>query len=151
MTDETSVQSRPTRVTVVSWILILMGAVSLGGAGVYAQQPPDQSSRCGAHGLRVRSPVPRTYAMSFGRLFVSIASGAVLYLGDNWVRFLYVAGMAEDSSCSFFLGGNAHDPQRVGLPSSCAAALPAQGEPILRFVEGLDSQMKSFSVICYIT
>ena len=89
MTDETPVQSRPTSVTVVSWILILMGAVSLVGVVSTLNNPQikEQTAELIAHSS---IPVPVQYAMSFGGMLVLIVSGEAMLLGQNWARFLYV-------------------------------------------------------------
>ena len=89
MTDETPVQSRPTSVTVVSWILILMGAVSLVGV-VSTLNNPQIKEQTAQLIARSSIPVPVQYAMSFGGMLVLIVSGAAMLLGQNWARFLYV-------------------------------------------------------------
>ena len=89
MTDETPVQNRPTSVTVVSWMLIVMGAISLVGLLFAPQQSPGQRTGRGADRAQL-IPIPVQYAMSFGGMLVMIVSRAAMLLGQNWARFLYV-------------------------------------------------------------
>ncbi len=78
-------KTRPTSVTVISWILIVMGGISLVTSTVMLNNPMVEE-------LMKRSPFSPSvqYALMYIGLFVTITSGAAMLKGQNWARLLYV-------------------------------------------------------------
>ena len=76
---------RPTSITVISWILIVMGVISLITATAALTNPM-------AKELMARSPVPLPvqYAMLYVGILVTIVSGVAMLKSLNWGRLLYV-------------------------------------------------------------
>jgi len=76
---------RPTSVTVVAWILIVSGGISLITTTAMINNPT-------ALDLMSKSPlpIPVQYAISYIGMFVMVVSGIVMLKGHNWGRFLYV-------------------------------------------------------------
>jgi hypothetical protein len=85
MNDSAPVRARPTSVTVICWILIVMGASSAVSMLSMVNNPQVKE-------LMARNPIPIPvqYAMSFGGLLVMVVSGAGMLMGQNWARLLYV-------------------------------------------------------------
>ncbi|HXH64554.1 MAG TPA: hypothetical protein VNH42_03475 [Mariprofundaceae bacterium] len=77
--------NRPTSVTVIAWILIVLGSISLVTTTVMIGNPTVLA-------LMQRSPlpVPVQYAINYIGLGVMIVSGAAMLKGRNWARYLYV-------------------------------------------------------------
>ena len=77
--------NRPTSITVIGWILIVLGVV--GFLGIL----PDLNSP-DARELMAKSPIPISvqYTMSFLGLAISVLSGYGVLQGMNWARYLYV-------------------------------------------------------------
>ncbi len=78
-------KKRPTSVTVIAWILIVIGALSLVATLLTMNNPMTKD-------LMMRSPVPLPvqYIMMYVALAVSITSGIGMLKGFGWSRLLYV-------------------------------------------------------------
>jgi hypothetical protein len=78
---------RPTSVTVISWILIAMGGISLITTTMMLIIPNPRVQE-----LMAQSPipVPIQYVISYAGLAVMIISGLWMLKGQNWARLLYV-------------------------------------------------------------
>src|SRR4051794_39364912 len=89
-----SAQPRPTSVTVISWILIVTGTISLITTTVMINNPM-------ARELMAKSPIPipLQFAMSYVGLLMTLVSGAAMLKGCNWARLLYVIW----SICGFLI------------------------------------------------
>ena len=76
---------RPTSITVISWILIVLAAISLITSTLMLNNPT-------AKELMARSPLPASvqYALMYLGLLVMITSGVAMLKGQNWARLLYV-------------------------------------------------------------
>lgn len=76
---------RPTSVTVITWILIVTGVLSLVTVTLTLNNPTTKE-------LMARSPIPIPvqYVMMYVGILVSIISGIAMLKGQNWARFLYV-------------------------------------------------------------
>ena len=83
---------RPTSITVIAWILIAAGGISLITSTVSLNNPTVKE-------LMAKSPIPIPvqYAMLYLGLLVSIASGAGMLKRQNWARLLYVIWAALGS------------------------------------------------------
>jgi len=92
-------RTRPTSITVVAWILILMGGISLItmtlviSTGMVDKFTVDNPA---ARELISRSPIPIPvqYAMTYIGLLITLVSGVAILKGQNWGRWLYVVGTA---------------------------------------------------------
>jgi len=75
---------RPTSITIISWILIIMGGVSLVSTSTQINNPQVLE-------LMSKSPIPipLQYTMTYAGLIVLIISGAAMLWGHNWARLLY--------------------------------------------------------------
>src|SRR5215510_4600593 len=90
-------RTRPTSITVVAWILILMGGISLItmtlmiSTGMIDKFTVDNPA---ARELMNKSPipVPVQYAMTYVTLLIELVSGIAILKGQNWGRWLYVVG-----------------------------------------------------------
>jgi hypothetical protein len=76
---------RPTSITVISWILIGTGAISL-ITSTWALTRPITKELMARNPL----PLPVQYAMLYVGLVVTITSGFAMLRGHNWGRLLYV-------------------------------------------------------------
>jgi hypothetical protein len=78
-------KERPTSITVISWILIVMGGISLITTSLIINNPM-------AVDLMRKSllPVPVQFAMMFVVLLINITSSIAMLKGQNWGRLLYV-------------------------------------------------------------
>jgi hypothetical protein len=76
---------RPTSVTVVCWIMIVLSGISLITSTMTMDDPT-------AKELMSRSPIPITiqYIMMYAAILVMLISGIAMLRGQNWARFLYV-------------------------------------------------------------
>src|SRR5262245_48865316 len=81
--------ARPKSVTVIAWILIAMGGISLIAPTVMIDNPDTRA-------LMSKSPVPVPvqYAMTYVGLLIMVASGIAMLKRRNWGRWLYVVGTA---------------------------------------------------------
>ena len=78
-------KTRPASVTVVAWILIVMGVLSLITSTITINNPL-------ARDLMSKSPIPVSvqFAMMYAGLLIMIVSGIAMFKGQNWARWLYV-------------------------------------------------------------
>jgi cytochrome b561 len=78
-------KKRPTSITVIAWILIVMGGLSLITTTVNINNPI-------AKELMSRSPIPLPiqHVMLYAGMLVTLISGIAMLKGQNWARFLYV-------------------------------------------------------------
>jgi hypothetical protein len=87
---------RPTSITVISWILIVVGVISLITSTAALNNPM-------AKALMARSPIPLPvqYAMLYVGLLVTIISGVAMLKALNWGRLLYVIWSAAGFVINF--------------------------------------------------
>lgn len=92
-------RTRPTSITVIAWILILMGGISLVTTTLMISPVTNNPA---IRELMSKSPVPVPvqYAMTYVALLVMLVSGVAMLKGQNWGRWLYVVGTA----LSFLIG-----------------------------------------------
>jgi hypothetical protein len=78
-------KNRPTSITVICWILIIMGGISLVVTTINLNNPTVEE-------LISRSPIPVTvqYAIMYVGLLVTLVSGIAMLKGRNWARYLYI-------------------------------------------------------------
>jgi len=92
-------RTRPTSITVIAWILILFGGISLVTTtlminnGMIDEVMIDNPA---ARELLSKSliPIPVQYAVTYVGLLVMLVSGVAMLKGQNWGRWLYVVGTA---------------------------------------------------------
>jgi hypothetical protein len=84
--------SRPTSITVIGWLLIVMGVLgALGMIMVFWNADPKLQELLATSPV----PVPFQYAMSFAGLVITVACGYFMLQGQNWARLLYVIWSAS--------------------------------------------------------
>ena len=78
-------KKRPTSVTVIAWLLIVLGGLSILTTTAVINNPT-------ALELMGKSPLPIgvQFAMTYAGLVVMIVSGVAMLKGRNWGRLLYV-------------------------------------------------------------
>ena len=78
-------KKRPTSISVIAWIYIVLGGISLITTTLMINNPM-------ARDLMSKSPIPIPvqYALSYVGLLIMIVSGVAMLKGCNWARFLYV-------------------------------------------------------------
>ncbi len=76
---------RPISISVIAWVLIVMGGISLITTTAMINNPL-------ARDLMSKSsiPLPVQYAMSYIGLLIMIVSGSAMLKGFNWSQFLYI-------------------------------------------------------------
>ena len=76
---------RPTSVTVIAWILIVLGGVSIVTTSLLLNNPSMTE-------LMSKNPVPIPvqYTISYTGMLAMIICGIGMLKGQNWSRFLYV-------------------------------------------------------------
>lgn len=86
-------RTRPTSITVIAWILILLGGISLVTTTLMIDKVMDNPA---ARELISKSliPVPVQYAVTYVGLLIMLVSGVAMLKGKNWGRWLYVVGTA---------------------------------------------------------
>jgi len=86
-------RTRPTSITVIAWILILLGGISLVTTILTTDMVMNNPA---ARELISKSPipVPIQYAMTYVGLLITLVSGIAILKGQNWGRWLYVVGTA---------------------------------------------------------
>ena len=92
-------RTRPTSITVVAWILILLGGISLVTTTLVINSAMINKlmiDNPAARELMSKSPIPIPvqYAMAYAGLLVMLVSGIAMLKGQNWGRWLYVVGTA---------------------------------------------------------
>jgi len=76
---------RPTPVTIVGWILIIMSVFSLVGATLSFNSPMTREL------MSLSSvPIPVQYVLAYVGLLLTTLSGVMILRGRNWGRWLYV-------------------------------------------------------------
>jgi hypothetical protein len=108
-------RTRPASITVIAWILILLGGISLVtttlviNSAIIDKVMIDNPA---ARELMSKSPipVPVQYAMAYVGLLIMIVSGVAMLKGQNWGRWLYVVGTAVG-----FLIGIATSPLKEAM------------------------------------
>lgn len=98
-------KTRPTSITIISWILIVVGATSLITTTAALNNPM-------AKELMARSPIPLPvqYATLYVGLLVMIISGVAMLKALNWGRLLYVIWSAAGFVISF-----ATSPMKIAI------------------------------------
>ena len=86
-------RTRPTSITVIAWILILMGGISLVTTTLMIN-PVMNNPAISELMSKSPVPVPVQYAMTYVALLVMLVSGIAILKGQNWGRWLYVVGTA---------------------------------------------------------
>ena len=78
-------EKRPTSVTVIAWLLIVLGALSFLTTTVAINNPA-------VHEVLGQSPLPIgvQFAMTYAGLAVMVVCGVAMLKGRNWGRLLYV-------------------------------------------------------------
>lgn len=76
---------RPTSVTVIAWILIVLGLISLVSTTLTYGNPTVVAMM-----KKSPLPIPIQYAVSYIGVGVMIVSGAAMLKGCNWARYLYL-------------------------------------------------------------
>ena len=86
-------RTRPTSITVIAWVLILMGGISLVTTTLMIDTVMTNPA---ARELLSKSliPVPVQYAMTYITLLVTLVTGVAILKGQNWGRWVYAAGTA---------------------------------------------------------
>jgi hypothetical protein len=86
LTEKCVMKTRPTSVTVIAWILIVTGGVTLIMSTLTADNPMTQE-------LMARTPLPISvqYVMLYLGLLITVGSGIGLLKGQNWARMLYIS------------------------------------------------------------
>ena len=90
-------RTRPTSITVIAWILILMGGISLVTMTLMIDKIDKvMIDNPAARELISKSAisVPVQYAMTYVGLLIMLVSGVAMLKGQNWGRWLYVVGTA---------------------------------------------------------
>jgi len=93
--EETPKRKRPTSVTVISWIFIVTGTLSLIMSLMTLYVPTAKFQELIALNPNL-SQLPLSllrvqYVLAFGGLLVVVISGTAMLQGHNWARLLYVA------------------------------------------------------------
>lgn len=98
-------KERPTSITVIAWILIVMAGLSLITSAFYMNNPR-------ARELMGRSPIPIPvqYLMTYVGLLVTLICGIAMLKGQNWARILYVIWYIIG-----FVVGIATSPMKVAM------------------------------------
>lgn len=101
----TPMTQRPLSISIISWVLIVIGSVSLITTTAMINNPT-------ARDIMAQNPMPLPiqYAMSYLGLAIMIVSGAAMLKGRNWARYLYVI-----SSLIVFALGFATSPIKATL------------------------------------
>ena len=86
-------RTRLTSITVIAWILILMGGISLVTTTLMIN-PVMNNPAISELMSKSPVPVPVQYAMTYVALLVMLVSGIAILKGQNWGRWLYVVGTA---------------------------------------------------------
>src|SRR5215470_3128041 len=87
-------RTRPTSITVIAWILILMGGISLVTTTLVINSAVIDNPAVQELMSKSPIPVPVQYAMTYIGLLVMLVSGVAILNGQNWGRWLYVVGTA---------------------------------------------------------
>jgi hypothetical protein len=98
---------RPTSITVISWILIVLGSISLITTSVMINNTTVRD-------MMAKSPIPISvqFAMTYVGVLILIICGIGMLKGRNWTRLLYVIW----SVLSFVLGFATSPAKAAMLP-----------------------------------
>lgn len=98
-------KKRPTSVTIIAWILIVLGALSVVTTTVMTNNPT-------AVALMSKSPLPVSvqYGISYFGSLVMVVSGIAMLKGQNWARWLYIGW-----SVIGFIIGVATSPAKIAM------------------------------------
>jgi len=96
---------RPKSITVVCWILIIMGAISLVTSIVSFNNPIVKEIMS-----KNRIPINIQYVMMYAGLLVMLVSGVAMLKGQNWARLLYICW-----SIIGFIIGIATSPMKAAM------------------------------------
>jgi hypothetical protein len=83
---------RPTSVTVIAWILILMAVISLVTTTLVINSAMIDNPALRELMSKNPIPIPVQYAMTYAALLVTLVSAVAMLKGRNWGRWLYVVG-----------------------------------------------------------
>jgi len=87
--------NRPRSVTIIAWVLIVLGGISLITTTLMLDNP--QARELMSQNLL---PIPLQYAMTYISLLIMLISGIAMLKGRNWGRYLYVIA----TGLSFLIG-----------------------------------------------
>ena len=78
-------KKRPTSISVIAWIVIVLGGISLITTTIMIDNPMviDLMSKS-------LLPVPIQYVISYVGILIMIVSGVAMLKGKNWARLLYI-------------------------------------------------------------
>ncbi len=79
-------KKRPTSVTVIAWILLVINALSLLGSIMAINNPMAQEQMA-----KSPIPIPLQYVMLYLGLSISILCAIFMLRAANWARLLYIA------------------------------------------------------------
>ena len=100
-------KTRPVSVSVIGWLLIVMGGLSFFSILLTINNPMVHEAMSGNP-----LPIPILYTVSFLNILVMIASGIGILKGYNWARWLYVIW----NTFEFFVGFTTFPVKRMMLP-----------------------------------
>ena len=78
-------KKQPTSITVIAWILIVIGVISLIATTIGLNNPMVKEVMS-----RSSIPIPAQYIMNYVGLLITLISGIAMLKGKNWARLLYV-------------------------------------------------------------
>ncbi len=80
-----SMNERPRSVTIISWILIVMGSISLIVSTINLNNPV-------AREVLSKNPIPLSiqYGMMYAAILITLVCGIAMLKRQNWARLLYV-------------------------------------------------------------
>jgi hypothetical protein len=87
-------RTRPASITVIAWILILLGGISLVTTALMIDKIMIDNPAARELISKSPIPVPVQYAMTYVGLLIMLVAGVAMLKGQNWGRWLYVVGTA---------------------------------------------------------
>jgi uncharacterized membrane protein YagU involved in acid resistance len=102
-------KKQPTSITVIAWILIVIGVISLITTTIGLNNPMVKEVMS-----RSSIPIPAQYIMNYVGLLITLISGIAMLKGKNWARLLYVI-----YSIISIVIGFATSPMKAALVSGC--------------------------------
>lgn len=78
-------QKRPVSITIIAWILIVLGGISVISTTMMSNNPIVLDAM-----HRSPLPIPLQWAMTYAGVLVMIVSGIGFLKGRNWSRYLYL-------------------------------------------------------------
>jgi hypothetical protein len=85
-------RTRPASITVIAWILILLGGISLVTTALMIDKIMIDNPAARELISKSPIPVPVQYAMTYVGLLIMLVTGVAMLKGQNWGRWLYVVG-----------------------------------------------------------